>query len=311
MAKATTATLPTARRRGRPWFGANERWALFFIWPALVGLLLFDLGPIIGGFVLSLYRWDLLSPPVFVGTGNYRALLEVTSPWPFTLTLTNTLWFAATVPLGVAVSLGLAMLVNMPLRGITIFRTIYYLPVITAVAAVALVWRSIYDANFGLANSLLNMVGIDGPRWLASQDWIKPSILIMNIWKGAGWGMMIFLASLQGVPDSYYEAAQIDGAGRWERFRHVTLPMISPTIFFVLVVSIINALQTFEQILIMAPTGGPRGAAATVVLYIYRNAFQNGLYGLGSAAAYVLFSIIVCFTLVQFWLQRKWVNYDI
>ncbi len=313
MATATqSADLPRAQsRRKRRWLGEQERWAIFFLWPAIVGLLVFDLGPILYGVTLSFFKWNLRTPAEFVGVDNYARLFQSPVPFDFVQTIGNTLFFVAAIPIGMSVSLLLAVLVNQKLRGITIFRTLYYLPLVTATAAVSLVWQQIYDPNLGLANYLLDLLGLDPVRWLANPDTIKPALYVMQVWRGAGWGMIIFLAGLQGIPDVYYEASKIDGASGWQRFWRITLPLLSPTIFFVLVLSGISAFQVFDQIFIMARDGGPRDAAATIVLHLYKNAFESGRFGVAAASAMVLFGFIIVLTIIQFYFQKRWVNYDL
>lgn len=285
-------------------------WAYVFLLPALIGFLAFTVGPVVGGFLMSLTEWDLVSPPKFVGFLNYRRLFTVTQPLYFVQALKNTLWVAASTPIGIAASLFLAMLVNQKVRGVTWFRTIYYLPVVTAMAVVAMAWIWIYDPIFGPLNFLLNTIGLPGPEWLNSTTWALPAIVLMGIWKGAGWGMVILLAGLQGIPEVLYDAAKIDGANWWQQFRRVTLPLLTPTLFFLMVMGVIGSFQTFEQIYIMTK-GGPGNTTATVVYFIYQNAFQWNKMGFASAGAYALFLVILIFTLIQFKLQEKWVHYEL
>lgn len=299
--------------RRKRWFTRDDMWGYLFITPMLIGLIIFQYIPIFGGFLISLTEFETLREmPDFVGLQNYETLLNDQFPWSFWETVQNTLFFVASVPLGISCGLALALLVNQKLPGINVFRTAYFLPMVTAIPAVALVWQAIYQPRFGLANYLLDMIGIAGPNWLGDPTWFKPSIVIFNIWKGAGWSMMIFLAGLQGVSSEYYEAARVDGANRFRRFFSITLPLISPQIFFVSVMLVIFSFNSFASVYVMGggTRGGPLGSGATIVLYIYQKAFNSGDWGVGAAAAYVLALIILVITLFQFVLQKWWVFYD-
>jgi multiple sugar transport system permease protein len=263
---------------------------------------------------LSFFRWDLLTPPVFVGTQQYRELL--TSDPQFPRVLFNTFYFTfGTVPLRVALSLLLALALNQALRGITAYRVIYFMPVVSSLVAAALVWQWIFNGNFGILNSALWQLGsltglpIHPPDWLNSTKWAMIAVMILNLWKNVGFTMTIYLAGLQAIPQELYEAAEVDGAGAWAKFRHVTLPMISPTTFFVLVMSLIWAFQVFEEPYIMT-NGGPAFATTTLVHYIYLNAFRWGRMGKAAALAWILFAIIFFFTWLQVRNQRRWVHYE-
>lgn len=303
---------PKHQHRGKRWITSEDIWGFFFVLPVIIGLVFFQLIPFIFGLTVSLTRWtQLTQPPVWVGLQNYLDLFRVKFPFSFGKALGNTLYFVASVPIGGSVSLLLALLVNQRLRGIQVFRVTYFLPMVTALTAVALVWHTMYQPRFGLINYLLGLLGIQGPRWLADPRWFKPAIVLMTIWKGSGWGMMIFLAGLQGIPAEYYEAALVDGANRWHQFWRITLPLLTPHIFFVVIMLINFSFQTFEPVYVMGGVnGGPLSSGATVVLYVYQNAFDANRYGLGAAAAYVLFAIIMAITFIQFQVQNRWVFYD-
>jgi multiple sugar transport system permease protein len=279
-----------------------------FLLPNLLGFLTFTFLPVLAALSISFTDWDLLQAPAWVGFANYRRL--ATDPL-FHEVLRNTIvYVAGTVPVQMTIALLVAMALNRRLPGQLFFRTAYFMPVVASTVAVALVWRWIFHADFGLLNSFLFFVGVDDPpKWLSSTRWALSAIIIMSIWQQIGFSMVLFLAGLQSVPGQLYEAAKIDGASGWHRFRFITVPMLSSTTFFVLVISIINSFQVFEQAFIMTQ-GGPANATNTLVFNIYRYAFQFFQMGYASAMAWVLFAIIFAVTLVQFRMQRQWVHYD-
>lgn len=279
-----------------------------FLLPNLLGFLLFTFLPVIAALLISFTDWDLLQPAKWVGFSNYRRL--AVDPLFHEVLWNTVVYVAGTVPVQMAIALLVAMALNRRLPGLLFFRTAYFMPVVASTVAVALVWRWIFHADFGLLNSFLYFIGIDDPpRWLSSVRWAMPAIIIMSIWQQIGFSMVLFLAGLQSVPGHLYEAAKIDGANNWHRFRYVTVPLLSSTTFFVLVISIINSFQVFEQAFIMTQ-GGPANATNTLVFNIYRYAFQFFQMGYASAMAWVLFAIIFAVTLVQFRMQRQWVHYD-
>jgi multiple sugar transport system permease protein len=250
----------------------------------------------------------LLLGASWAGLENFREMF--TTDEVFRAALFNTVYFTAvSVPLSVVLGLVTAMLVNQALRGIVIFRSIFLLPYVTVTVALSLVWKWIYLPDIGLINSVLGVFGIDGPPWLTSGTWAMPALILMSVWKGFGYNMVIFLAGLQGIPDHLYDAAKVDGATAWRRFLNVTLPLLSPTTFFVVVISVISSFQVFDQALIMT-NGGPGTATTTLVLYIYQKGFQSFEMGYAAAVALVLFAVIFVFTVVQFLFQRRWVTYD-
>lgn len=279
-----------------------------FLLPNLVGFAVFTFLPVLAALLISFTDWDLLTPPDWAGLENYRRL--ATDPL-FRQVLKNTaLYVLGTVPLQMALALAVAIALNQRIPGQLFFRTAYFMPVVASTVAVALVWRWIFNYDFGLLNSFLYMIGIqDPPNWLGSTRWALISVIIMSIWQQVGYSMVLFLAGLQGVPQQLYEAAKIDGAGPWARFLFITLPMLSATTFFVLVIGVINSFQVFDQAFIMTQ-GGPANATNTIVYNIYQNAFQFFNMGYASAMAWVLFAIIFVVTLLQFRLQQRWVNYD-
>jgi multiple sugar transport system permease protein len=279
-----------------------------FLLPNLIGFLIFTAIPVGAAFVLAFYDYDLLLGASWAGLENFREMFTVDRV--FRAALFNTVYFTAvSVPLSVVLGLATAILVNQALRGVVIFRSIFLLPYVTVTVALSLVWKWLYLPDIGLINSVLGAVGIDGPAWLTSQIWAMPALILMSVWKGFGYNMVIFLAGLQGIPDHLYDAAKVDGATAWRRFLNVTLPLLSPTTFFVVVISVISSFQVFDQALIMT-NGGPGTATTTLVLYIYQKGFQSFDMGYAAAVALVLFAVIFVFTVVQFLFQRRWVTYE-
>jgi multiple sugar transport system permease protein len=278
-----------------------------YLLPTILGLLLFSAGAVAVSFFMSFTQWDIVSSPEWVWLDNYVNLWHSDLFWEV---FRNTLYFIVlAVPLSVVTSLALALVANTGLRGITFFRTAYFLPVVSSMIAVALVWSWIFNPEYGLLNYLLHLLfGIRGPAWLDSTSWALPAMVIVTVWKGLGYSMVIFLAGLQNIPQDLYHAATIDGAGVWKRFRHITLPILSPTTFFVLVITLINSFQVFEQTYVLTK-GGPANSTLTMSYYIYQNAFQYFQMGKAAALSYVLFAAIFGVTLVQFRVQKRWVFY--
>jgi multiple sugar transport system permease protein len=299
---------PASRQlRRSAWRGLRREETIagyLFLIPNFLGFLIFSALPILAAFALSFTIWDLAEAPRFAGLENYRTLIQDTLVWK---TLFNTFYYSfVAVPTGVFIAFWLAYLMNRQIRGMVFFRTIYFLPSITLSVAVAVVWRWLYHPDLGLFNYLLSAVGITGPNWLFSSTWAMPALIIMGNWQGIGYAMLIFLAGLQSVPQEYYEAATIDGANEWQRLRYITIPMLSPTTFFILVTSLIGAFQGFDQFYIMT-RGGPAFATTTLVLYIYNNAFGFFKMGYAAALAAVLFACILVMTIVQWRVARVWV----
>lgn len=251
-------------------------------------------------------NWNLLRPPVYVGLDNYLSLLTDRT---FHKGLKNTLYYiAGYVPLVLIAALTVALLLNNKLRGMAIFRAAYFLPVVTSWVVVALLWKWILSPQGGIVNYLLSLVGIDGPGWWTDPDWAMPSIIITSVWKDLGFNMLILLAGLQAIPEHLYEAAVIDGAGAWRRIRSVTIPLLTPSILLVLVLTLIGAFQVFDQVYVMTK-GGPAGATTVVMEQVVKQAFSYGRMGTASAMSWVLFVIILIFTIAQMQFQRRWVHY--
>lgn len=275
--------------------------------PWLLGLVLFVLGPMLASAAISLTNWDLLNPARFVGIRNYERLLTRDPLFWQSLKVTFT-YTAVYVPIDMIGGLVLALLVNQKVRGISVFRTVFYLPSVLAGVAYVVLWMWIFNPEAGLINTFLRFLGITGPRWLADPDWALPALLIMSLW-GVGRSMVIYLAGLQDIPRSLYEAAEIDGASPWQCFWRITLPLLTPVIFFNLVLSIIATFQTFTSAFV-ATDGGPLDSTLFYVLYLYRQAFQFFNMGYASALAWVLFAIILVFTLLIVRSSDRWVYYE-
>lgn len=281
-------------------------WAFLMLLPNIVGFLMFLLLPVLATFVISFSGWNLTDSLQFNGIDNYKELFQDSV---FLKVLGNTFYFTLiSVPIGIMLSLLLAVFLNQKLALMRFYRAAFFIPVISSMVAVAVIWQWIYNPEFGLLNYALSWFGIDGPSWLTSTHWAMPAIIITSIWKSLGFNMLIFLAGLQSISESYYEAADIDGA-RWiAKFRHITLPLLSPTTFFVTVMSVINSFQVFDTVYLMTQ-GGPARTTSVLVFYIFQNAFQYFRMGYASAMAYVLFFIVLLVTFVQFWRQKKWSIY--
>ncbi len=294
-------------RRRSP-LASESRWAWLFLAPTLVGLAVLSAGPIIAAFGISLTKWDLLTPPKFVGLDNFATLLNDPR---FRTALRNTLFYTLTsVPIGIALGLGIAMALNQRIRGISWIRTAYFLPVVTSTVAIALVWSWIYSPDSGPLNAVLGFFGIPAQRWISDPFWAMPSIVAMSVWQGLGITVIIFLAGLQAIPEEYLDAAAVDGAGRWASFRHVTLPLLTPAIFFTGILALIDSFQVFDQVYVLARPGKPTEATITLVYTIYENGFQNFKMGYAAASAWVLFLIVAGMTVVYFRLQNRWVHYQ-
>jgi multiple sugar transport system permease protein len=297
---------PASPRGGGPLAGEG-RWALAFLAPTLVGLAILSAGPILATLAISLTKWDLLTAPKLTGLDNYSALL---SDDRFLKALRNTFFYTAvSVPVGLVIAFGLALALNTKVRGISFIRTAYFLPVVTSTIAIALVWQWIYSADSGLLNQILGLVGIPTHKWLSDPTLAMPAIIAMSIWQGLGVNVIIFLAGLQAIPTDLLDAASVDGAGSSARLRHVTLPLMTPSIFFTGVLSLIGSFQVFDQIFVLAKPR-PTEATITVVYFIYENGFKFFKMGYASAASWILFLIVAAFTAIYFWSQRRWVHYQ-
>lgn len=286
----------------------EERIFYLFITPWLIGLILFNGGPILGILGLSFTDWSgiSLSDLEFIAFDNYINLFADELFWT---SMWNTFFIATgRVLFGTLFALFLAILLNQKVRGITFFRSVFYLPSVTAGVAVALTWIWIFNPRIGWLNLALDFIGIDGPAWLQSSQWAKPALIIMSLFS-VGPNMIILLAGLQGIPQSLYEAAEIDGAGWWAKIRNVTIPMLSPALFFVIIVSIVASFQVFTEIRVMTQ-GGPGESTNVLVWYLWENAFVYLKMGFASAIAWVMFIIVMILVAIQFWIGSRWVYYE-
>jgi multiple sugar transport system permease protein len=275
--------------------------------PWILGFLLWTLGPMVTSAYYSLTEWDLLSPPQFVGLDNYVEIFTKDARTIHALKVT-TIYSVVGVPLRIMLGLFVAMLLNANIKGLQWYRTIYYLPAVLSGVAVALLWKWLFSPEFGLLNSALALLGIQGPGWLVDEKWALPSLILMSLW-GIGGGMVIYLAGLQGIPTELYEAAAVDGATGVRKFWHITIPMISPVLFFQLVMGIIGSLQAFVQSYVMTD-GGPHDATLFYMLHLFRHAFLFFEMGYASAMAWVLFWYIMLLTLLVVRSSRAWVFYQ-
>jgi multiple sugar transport system permease protein len=284
------------------------RTAAPFLLPHALGFLLFTLGPVLVTFGISLFSWNMVNPPRFVGLGNYREMF--TDDTFFRASMLNTVYYTAgTVAIIFAASLASALALNRGIRGRSLFRTLYFVPNVSSLVAVSLVWMWIYNSDFGFLNNLLRLVGVQGPRWLSDTRTAMPAVMLMSAWTQFGFFTVIFLSGLQGIPRPLYEAASIDGTSPAQTLARITLPLLSPTTFFVLVMCIINSFQVFEQTFVMTK-GGPAFSTTTAVMYIYDKAFKFQQMGYASALSWALFLCIFAVTVAQLALQKRWVHYE-
>lgn len=280
---------------------------ILFIMPNFAGFLIFTSLPVLAAFVLAFFKWDILTPPQFVGFQNF---IKLFSDGYFWQAFYNTVFLMLSLPLSMAASLFLAVMLNRSLRGIIIYRTLYFVPTMCSGIGLLLLWRWIYNPDFGLLNTLLAGLGIRGPNWLGSVLWAKPALIFMGIWNGmGGMNMILYLAALHGVNPELYEAAEVDGANAWQKFRHITWPMISPTTFFIFIMGIIGGLQgNFNTVYIMTG-GGPAGSTTTLSFHIYRNAYQLFNMGYAAAMSLVLFVVVLIATMINWKYGGRKVEY--
>lgn len=293
--------------------------ALPFLLPSMIGFILFIFIPIIIAILISQTSWNGLAKislfdgfgkmiaKEYVGIQNFVLILKGKEFWDV---LGNTLYFIVLyIPLVLVTSLGVASILNSRFRGITAYRIMYYIPVLTSWVAGALIWKWVLSPQYGAINDILALVGIEGPGWLQDEKWAMPGIVLASVWKDVGFYALILLGGLKNINPTYYEAAEIDGANRWQKFKHITLPLLSPVTFFVIIICLIFSFQLFPQVMIMTESG-PFGSTQVMVERIYRYGFEYFKMGYAAAYSWLLFAIIFVLTIVQFKLQRKWVHYD-
>ena len=290
----------TARRR-RARRDTLVGWS--FILPNFAGFALFTLVPVIAAFALAFMEWDSYRAPEWVGLDNFAEMLEDEN---VRVALTNTLFYAAGhIPLTLVAALGLAIVLNGRLRGVGFFRTAAFFPYVTSLVAVAVVWNMLFNPTAGPVNQFLGALGVaDPPGWVADTDWAMPAVIITSVWRDMGYYMVLYLAGLQAVPEEYYEAARVDGANAWDRFRHVTLPCLRPTTFFVLVMLTIQSFKVLDRIVVMTD-GGPGRITLVLAQLVYREGITEGHFGYSSAIALVLFAIVLTVTVAQFRLNER------
>jgi multiple sugar transport system permease protein len=276
-----------------------------FISPWIIGFVVFTAGALLGSFSISLTKWNIVGTPEFVGLANYQKMVEDRFFWQ---SIKVTLYYLLNVPLNVVLGLLLALLLNQKVKGLSVFRTIFFLPSVASGVAVSLLWMWIFNPRFGIINVLLKKIGIIGPLWLGSEAWAIPALIIMSIW-GVGGGMLIYLGALQGIPTAFYEAATLDGAGAWKKLLHITVPMITPVLLLNLVMGVIVSFQVFTQAYVMTD-GGPNYATLFYVMYLYQQAFVWFNMGYASALSWVLFLIILVFTVIILKTSSSWVYYE-
>src|SRR5699024_9994079 len=289
-------------------FKHENRVAQLFVLAPIIGFLLFSLVPLLISVYASFTNWNGLRQMTFVGLDNYKNLLFHDAY--FWKTLFNTFFLMIGIPIGLALSFFLAMGLNRKIMGRSTFRVIYYIPVVSSLAAVSILWQWAYNGDFGLVNQALALIGINGPNWLQNVNTVKPAIIIMTVWKGLGQSMLLYLAALQSVPKSFYEAADLDGANAFQRTRYITWPMVKPVTFFLIITNIIGGAQMFTEIDIMTPNGGPMYSSATVVWYLWQQAFNHWKMGYASAMAVLLGILIFVITAIQFYVNNK-TSYEI
>ncbi len=315
------------------WRAGQQSEGYLFLLPSLLGFIVFVIFPIGASLVLSFYKWDLLTEPQFIGAKNYVEL-ATTDPLMGRV-LFNTFYYMVTIaPLQLAFGFCLAMALNSGLRGIGVYRMIYFMPVITSIVAAAMVFQFLLNRDTGIVSTWMwwtveKLLAVDAiasnptasdfvrnnlapPDWLNDPNWAKPGVILLTLWKNVGFTMVIYLAALQGVPQTLYEAARVDGASAWQRIRHITIPLVSPTTFFLLIIQMIGAFQIFEEPFVMTSNtqGQIPAASISIVIYIFQNAFSFQRMGKAAAIAWVLFIIVFILTLIQMGLQRRWVHYE-
>ncbi len=286
----------------------EERWGRLFVMPPFVGFCIFMAFPIVFAFVASLSNWTGTNSIFenFVGFKNYIDLLQDERFWK---TMGTTIIYMLGIPIGMVLALVTAVAMNRKIPGVKILRTLYYVPVVSSLVAVAILWAWVFNFDYGLLNIIIKaLTGMKGPNWLGDEFWVKVAMIIFMVWKGLGGSIILYLSGLQSIPRDYYEAATIDGATGWQAFRNITVPLISPVTFYLLITGIIGGFQVFVEVSVMTTNGGTNYSAATVVYYLWDKAFVNRQMGYGSAMAFILAIIIFIVTFINFKGQDKWVK---
>lgn len=297
-----TGASTRARTKESALYKTEHRVAFLMIAAPVLGYLIFSLYPLLYSVFAGFTNWNGIGQMQWVGTHNFQLVFKDPYFWK---TLWNTIFMMIGIPIGLLLSFALASAMSRGLRGTTVFRTIYYIPVISSLAAIAIMWQWAYNGDFGLVNQVLALVGIKGPNWLEGVHTVKPAIVIMSVWKGLGYSMLLYLAAIQSVPQTFYEAADLDGANSWQKFLNITWPMCKPVTFFLVITNIIGGAQLFTEVNIMTPTGGTEMSSATIVWYIWQKAFKNFQMGYASAMSTLLGLLIFAVTALQFYINRK------
>lgn len=298
---------PVKRKMSKSAF-REHCWGLAFVAPPFIGFCIFMAFPIVFAFIASLTKWNGMNNMFdnFVGFRNYINLMTDAKFWSVLL---NTIIYMIGIPLGMIFGIVIAMGMNRKIKGIKVLRTMYYIPVISSLVAVAILWMWVFNYDYGLLNSIIKaLTGQHGPNWLGDTFWVKVAMIIFMTWKGLGTSIILYLSGLQGIPKDYYEAAKIDGASGWNLFKNITWPLVSPVTFYLLITGMIGGFQVFVEVLVMVPSGGLNYSAATVVFYLYDKAFANKQMGYASAMAFILAIIIFIITAINFKGQDKWVK---
>lgn len=289
-------------------YRSKKKIIITFLLPSLLGLLVFKVGAMLYSLYISFTEWNLFGDPQFVGLQNY---IEIFQDDRFYEALKNTILFiVGYLPIVVALSLGIALLLNSKVKGVNAFRGLFFLPVITSWVAVSMIWKGLLNPEFGVINSIIEAFGGTGPAWLQNPVFVIPAVIMVSVWKDVGFLSIIFLGGLQGISQEYYEASRIDGANKWHQFKSITLPLLSPTTFYALIITIINSFQVFDQIWIMTSGEPTADLVPVMVTEIYKNSFQYQKMGYATALSWILFLIIIAVTIFQNVMQKKWVHYE-
>ena len=289
-------------------YRSKKKIIITFLLPSLLGLLVFKVGAMLYSLYISFTEWKLFGDPEFVGLKNY---IEIFHDDRFYEALKNTILFiVGYLPIVVVLSLGIAILLNSKVKGVNVFRGLFFLPVITSWVAVSMIWKGLLNPEFGVINSIIEALGGTGPAWLQNPSFVIPAVIMVSVWKDVGFLSIIFLGGLQGISQEYYEASRIDGANKWHQFKSITLPLLSPTTFYALIITIINSFQVFDQIWIMTSGEPTADLVPVMVTEIYKNSFQYQKMGYATALSWILFLIIIAVTIFQNVMQKKWVYYE-
>lgn len=289
-------------------YRSKKKIIITFLLPSLLGLLVFKVGAMLYSLYISFTEWNLFGDPEFVGLQNY---IEIFHDDRFYEALKNTILFiVGYLPIVVVLSLGIAILLNSKVKGVNVFRGLFFLPVITSWVAVSMIWKGLLNPEFGVINSIIEAFGGTGPAWLQNPSFVIPAVIMVSVWKDVGFLSIIFLGGLQGISQEYYEASRIDGANKWHQFKSITLPLLSPTTFYALIITIINSFQVFDQIWIMTSGEPTADLVPVMVTEIYKNSFQYQKMGYATALSWILFLIIIAVTIFQNVMQKKWVYYE-